>query len=461
MLPNRSGIGCLNLPRRRRIVMRAASILTFFLLLVPGTGHGVAQSPPGAVQPDTTEAVVAWLRQTAIPLRHVEAGNDFADLEPLREILRDVRVVALGESTHGTKEFFQVKHRLLEFLVREMGFTAFAIEASFSNTQPINDYVLYGLGDRATVLTGQGWIVWDMEEFAAMLDWIRSYNMTVPDERKVRFHGVDVYWNEVGQQQVLDYLRRVAPEQVAGTDSLFQVIAREEAKRPVQDTLALAAALPRLQRLEDYLLGRRVELSAPGSASGFDKILQHVRAMRAAITPGSRSLGMADNLRFIIEHERPGTKFVLSAFNSHVAKTGTLGQALRPVLGDEYFAVGLAFAEGSFHTRVMPAGEPAGDLRAVAVPPVPERSLPWYLSRSGMGNLFLNLRSQPASPLVRGWLEGRLGGFYSGWAFSEPAPQYGAVVYPQLYDGLLFIQRTTPATPTENARRNVGNRIRI
>lgn len=38
----------------------------------------------------------------------------------------------MGESTHGTREFFLLKHRLLEFLVREMGCRAWAMEASES-----------------------------------------------------------------------------------------------------------------------------------------------------------------------------------------------------------------------------------------------------------------------------------------------------------------------------------------
>lgn len=47
-----------------------------------------------------------------IPIRTVEAGNGFEDLEPLRETIGDARVVAPGEATQGTREFFQLKHRM-------------------------------------------------------------------------------------------------------------------------------------------------------------------------------------------------------------------------------------------------------------------------------------------------------------------------------------------------------------
>src|SRR5262245_43070712 len=57
----------------------------------------------------------AALERTTIPLKTVRAESGLEDLEPLVPLLSDRRIVALGEATHGTREFFQ--HRLVEFLV--------------------------------------------------------------------------------------------------------------------------------------------------------------------------------------------------------------------------------------------------------------------------------------------------------------------------------------------------------
>ncbi|HYN07815.1 MAG TPA: hypothetical protein VES67_10525 [Vicinamibacterales bacterium] len=75
-----------------------------------------------------------------------EAGRGFADLQPLKTISGDARIVSLGEATHGTREFFQLKHRILEFLATEMGFTIFSIEANMPEAYRLNDYVLTGAG---------------------------------------------------------------------------------------------------------------------------------------------------------------------------------------------------------------------------------------------------------------------------------------------------------------------------
>ena len=69
---------------------------------------------------DADREVIAWLGENAIPVKSVVAGNGFDDLQPLKDILKDVRLVGLGEATHGTREFFQFKHRLLEFLAQEI-----------------------------------------------------------------------------------------------------------------------------------------------------------------------------------------------------------------------------------------------------------------------------------------------------------------------------------------------------
>ena len=90
---------------------------------------------------------VRWLRQHVVPLQTVEAGHGFTDLQPLGEMVGDARIVELGEATHGTREFFQLKHRLVEYLASQKGFTIFSIEANMPEAYRLNDFILHGDGD--------------------------------------------------------------------------------------------------------------------------------------------------------------------------------------------------------------------------------------------------------------------------------------------------------------------------
>lgn len=421
-------------------------------------------------QRDTTEVVVSWLRQKAIPLRHVEAGNGFADLQPLKTVLEGVTIVGLGESTHGTREFFQVKHRMLEFLVAEMGFTAFALEAAYSDVQRANDYVLHGRGDPATVQTALGYVAWDTEEVAAMIAWMRNWNRRAPEARRVKFFGLDVYRNEVGRNAVLGYLRTHSPEMVPSTDSVFRILAAQEAKWPWWDTSSVKATLPRLRALADHL-NARVESGPQGLASEADRMAGYLRVMIQGvrtIASDLRSGYMGENLIYLLEREGPDAKAVVWAHNGHVvekyaaetrATTGrgnTLGGILRQQYGDRYYAVALEFEHGSFQYRRMP---PTTTLEVGVVPPPLQGTLPWYLARTGYDNFFLDLRSSVDDPVVRRWLGGSHQPHGIGWGF-RPSPD-PTVFYPRSdlyanlpnhFDGIIFIRTSTPVRPTATAK---------
>ncbi len=161
------------------------------------------------------EATKGWVRSHAIPLKTVEAGSGFEDMRPLKKIIGGARVVALGEATHGTREFFWLKHRMLEFLVTEMGFTVFGIEASMPEGFDVNEYVLTGDGDPEKALAGLNLWVWDTEEVLEMIRWMRKYNEDVNHLRKVKFYGFDMQYPARAAKRAVEYLDNVDPGQAS------------------------------------------------------------------------------------------------------------------------------------------------------------------------------------------------------------------------------------------------------
>ncbi|HUD72672.1 MAG TPA: erythromycin esterase family protein, partial [Dongiaceae bacterium] len=148
-----------------------------------------------AIGADKRAVAVDWVRRTAIPLTSVEAGHGFEDLQPLKKIVGDARLVSLGEATHGSREIFQLKHRMIEFLATEMGFTIFAIEANMPEAYRLNDYVLKGEGDPAALLKGMYFWTWDTEEVLAMIRWMREFNQS--GKGRIEFTGFDMQFPAV------------------------------------------------------------------------------------------------------------------------------------------------------------------------------------------------------------------------------------------------------------------------
>ncbi len=148
---------------------------------------GRLQRHAPALSPDAYAAI----RARMIPLASLHSGADRDDLAAWGRTLGGVRVVGLGEATHGTREFFTLKHRLVEHLVLEHGFTVFALEADADGCRPLDAYVTTGRGDPVRALRELGYWTWNTDEVLEMLHWMRAHNAGTPAESGVRFIGVD------------------------------------------------------------------------------------------------------------------------------------------------------------------------------------------------------------------------------------------------------------------------------
>ncbi|MFO0874126.1 MAG: erythromycin esterase family protein [Phycisphaerales bacterium] len=171
-------------------------------------------------------AVTEWLSAHGSAVRTVEAENGFDDLEPLRRMVGDARIVALGEPTHGTREVFQMKHRLLEFLVERMGFSIFAIEANQPECEPLNDYVLgRDDGSRSVeeLIHGMYFWTWSTEEVREMVQWMRRFNAgnaAKDDARRIQFTGFDMQTHSVALANVRRFAQAQAPELIESIDAV-------------------------------------------------------------------------------------------------------------------------------------------------------------------------------------------------------------------------------------------------
>lgn len=59
--------------------------------------------------------------------------RDFKNLTVLRETLKDVEIIALGENTHGLGQVFRVKADLVKYLHKELGFNLILFESGFGD----------------------------------------------------------------------------------------------------------------------------------------------------------------------------------------------------------------------------------------------------------------------------------------------------------------------------------------
>ena len=401
--------------------------------------------------------VVSWLRGHQAPLRTAVAGQGYDDLRPLAAIVGKARIVALGEATHGTREFFQLKHRVLEYLVAEQGFTVFAIEANWPESLAVDDYVLHGTGDPAKALAGLYFWTWNTEEVLDMIRWMRTYDADPAHARKVRFLGFDMQTASVACPAVAAYLEKVDPayaKEVAATLAGLREAAREV-------TPASAAALSSARALLARFDARRDAYVAASSRREWDLARQHaviveqVAELGAAQTLDYRDRAMAENVGWILAHEPAGTRMVVWAHNAHInysegAGYTSMGECLRRGFGADFLNIGFVFNQGAFQAMSQ-SGQGGRRLAEFSLGPSPESNLAAAFSRTGAPLALLDLRSRPATGPVTAWLTSPHPMRETGALFVSEADMTEPVVITDRFDAILFVDRTTRARPNRAA----------
>ena len=101
--------------------------------------------------------------------------------EALEEIIGDARIVLIGESSHGTHEFYEARAEITKWLIEEKGFCAVAAEADWPDAYRVNRYVR-GLGSDGSAndaLSGferfPAWM-WRNVVVRDFVDWLHAHN---------------------------------------------------------------------------------------------------------------------------------------------------------------------------------------------------------------------------------------------------------------------------------------------
>ena len=167
--------------------------------MIFGFGKGAEQAIAAAAQP-------------------IHGNGD--DYDGLIALVKDARLVLLGEATHGTHEFYAQRTRITQRLILEHGFQALAVEADWPGAWRVNRYVRGEVGKGSDSTAAQAldgfqrfpaWM-WRNTDVVQLVDWLRSHNGALTPQERVGFYGIDLYSLYKSISEVLRYLDRVDPE---------------------------------------------------------------------------------------------------------------------------------------------------------------------------------------------------------------------------------------------------------
>jgi erythromycin esterase-like protein/predicted phosphoribosyltransferase len=148
----------------------------------------------------------------------IDAPDGVPPTEALDEVIGDAHIVLIGESSHGTHEFYQARAAITRWLIEEKGFCAVAAEADWPDAYRVNRYVR-GLGNDTSAdeaLSGferfPAWM-WRNVVVRDFVEWLHGRNAGCRSEGRPQagFYGLDLYSLHRSMQEVIGYLENVDP----------------------------------------------------------------------------------------------------------------------------------------------------------------------------------------------------------------------------------------------------------
>ncbi|MGY1636549.1 erythromycin esterase family protein [Geodermatophilus sp. SYSU D00742] len=411
--------------------------------------------------------MVQDLRGLARPLR------DPSDLDPLLERVGDARIVAVGEASHGTHEYYAWRAALTRRLVEERGFGLVAVEGDWPDCYRVNRSVKLRPGadedPRDTLDTFARWPTWmwandDVVDFCR---WLRGVNATRPEDQRVGFYGLDVYSLWDSMHELVGWLREHEPEHVAkATQALacFEPFGEDGAEYAFAARFAPTTYEQTVVELLQHLCEERgrqapagdpeAHLSAEMNAAVVAGAERYYRAMVGgrAESWNVRDVHMADTLDRLLEHT--GGKAVVWEHNTHVgdaratdmagAGMVNVGQLLRERHGtDDVVLVGF----GSHRGGVIAGSEWGAQMQRMEVPPARAGSLEALLHQE-LGEDALLVWS-PGGPLPAA-LDRRLDHRAIGVVYRPERERWGnyvPTVLGQRYDAFLYLDTSRALDP--------------
>jgi erythromycin esterase len=341
--------------RRRRLATLGSTLVLISVLSACSTS------------PDADPTLDEWLSANAVPLSGVEVALDDSDLSAVDETVGDASIVGLGEAAHGVAELTSLRHRVVQHLVEDLGFRTIAWEDDWSLGTQIDEY-LQGDRDDLDALLGKMTAEARTNEIGSVIEWLRSYNDSHPDD-SVRFFGTEYF-----ATQPFVY------------DALKEYVAAHAPKLTEQARAHVSFLRPTTENMGDYLrwyytdvtdkqpyidLSEKLYELVSGISSGdteADANAEHaarqVRSWYAAFAmqdnAAFRDARVAENISW--RHDLDGEKTIYWAASAHTAVApdvtiafppdyettfASAGSILDAQYGDDYVSIGFTYSQGS------------------------------------------------------------------------------------------------------------------
>lgn len=320
------------------------------------------------------ETVLEWINSNAIKIEDANPDTKLSLFnDNIPKTFQDAKIFGFGESTHHTKDFFDLKAKFFKYLVTTQAVKVFIIEDSYPAEAGINEWISGGKGNAETIANHFNLTPWYCKEVVQLLAWMRHYNLDKPKEEQIRVYGMDIqnvqHINHEIRDLVTKYNIPVSEELLIAVDQCV-----EKKVDYMKSTDWATVQIPKLKAIERLLLDfqKGVTNEVVPDFNSAVRALQYLIKYTYYVQHNysqDRDMKMFENVTWIIENKSKNGKAFIWAHNEHINNKGfgnyssrsiyNLGRYLKEKYKNEYYSVGFDFGKGTLGGYVFTPNQPA------------------------------------------------------------------------------------------------------
>lgn len=326
-------------------------------LLLAAGWHPAAAAQPLEAVPDAAQSPG---RPGVFRLDGTDPGLRQDDLKALSQIIGRAPVVALGESIHTSGGFYEMKHRIIRYLVERERFRVVAFESPWIGVQALARYTDSCAGSPEQAVDEGLFAVFASTETRDLAQWLCEWNRSHPRD-PVKVVGFDTQLESEPHVAALTaFLGRLGHASDGPIATNLRTCHFEPVRGRTTPEEVYQPCNEGLRAVEQMFDRDARQITRQTNRWDFGWARIHLASLRAwsdqlhedPNTSDARDYGMAYVFQAMRQLAFPRAKAVIWAHNFHIARDGKAASEVEPMgfhlsrwLGRNYVSVALAAAE--------------------------------------------------------------------------------------------------------------------
>lgn len=381
-----------------------------------------------------------------------------ADINKIVEEIGNRRIVAIGEDTHGSKEYYELRAAITKKLITEKGFNVFILENPYEDMVAMQDS-LY-LKPLDLLMKQHLFSIYQTKEMQHFLSWLKNYSK----KHTIKIAGCDDSYREILPALIKTRLKKYnnaaldslatdfENRQLLSVEEFYDLPGNKTTKKLPDDIRFGYDTYINLLKMDSVLTEKKI------GDEVLDELLFQAKS-NYEIYWGfmnkkylSRDSAMGNRINYFASNRN--NKIIIWSHNAHIVKSslngeiGKMGETVNKKNPGDYFAIGFATGGGTYsyiNNQFINDDHDFSDTLLYA-PHLPSAKGSWneYLYNRKGNNYIIKLNSlnQEQADLFKTKKPLR----EIGYKIDKPEKTYfNTALYP-LFDILVYLRKTSHTT---------------